>query len=516
MDYRDAFNRGIELYPNRLAIVDGERRFTWKQWGERQHRLANALLRLGLKKGDRLGLLLKNCAEYFDAYAAGAKAGIVIIPVNYRLNSEAIAGILREADCRALLVDMEFLPVVKEQKRHLPGLQVIITVGGAEPGFADYEDVLRGSSSLEPQVTHSEDDLAVVIYTTGTTGIPKGAMATRRIMVARLLNLIIEMGIAPEDRWLSAMPLFHIGVIEPLGVILRGGTNVILRDFTAVGFCQLVAQEEITKTFLTPAVIGFILNCPEADQYDLSSLSVILYGAAPMPLETLRRIAKRVPHCSFIQAYGTSECWALIYLSAQEHRSALAAREGESNKLGSIGRKTLLAGVRVVNGDGVDIKPGDVGEILLKGGTIMSGYLDRPDETTAAFRDGWFCTKDLATVDEDGYIYLVDRKNHMIITGGENVYPAQVENALFDHPSIAEVAVIGVPDSSWGEAVKALVVLKPGEELTEREVIEYCAPKMASYAKPKSVDFVAGLPHTATGKVDKLALRKAYWQGGDK
>jgi long-chain acyl-CoA synthetase len=335
-------------------------------------------------------------------------------------------------------------------------------------------------------------------------------------MMLRVVMIIMEMRISSEDRWLNAMPIFHIGVVESLGVMLRCGTNIVLRDFVPEDFCRLVEQEKATKTFITPAVINSVLNSPGSSERDLTSLDMILYGAAPMPLTTLRRVTQIIPGCDLIQAYGTSECWALVYLSPAEHRAALAGVGEEADKLRAIGRKGLLSEAKVVRDDGTPVAPGEVGEILLKSGAIMSGYLNKPEETARAIRDGWFYTKDLATVDTDGYIYIVDRKNHMIITGGENVYPAQVERALFDHPGIAEAAVIGVPDTTWGEAVKALVVLKPGQNLSEKEVIEFCAPKMASYAKPKSVEFLPHLPHTATGKVDKLCLKKKYWHGRDR
>lgn len=516
MDYREVFNRGIQLHPNKEAIVDGKRRFTWKQWGDRQHRLANALLGLGLKKGDRLGLLLKNCAEYFDAYAAGAKTGIVIVPINFRLNPDAIRSILEEADCRALMVDAEFMAAIKAQRPLLTGLECVITVGDTESGLIGYEGLLESASSVEPQAVHSDDDLAVVFYTSGTTGAPKGSMATRRIMMARFNVIIMEMGIVPEDCYLNAMPIFHIAVIESLGTILRCATNVILRDFVPEDFCRVVEQEKISKTFLTPAVINFVLNCPKFAEYDLGSLNTILYGAAPMPMDTLVRMAKMMPQCGLIQGYGSTECFALVYLSAAEHKAALAGTGGESRKLAAAGRQAVFSMAKVVRDDGTTVSPGEVGEILLKGGAIMSGYLNKPKETAEAMRDGWFYTKDLATVDEEGYIYIVDRKNHMIITGGENVYPAQVENVLFDHPKVAEAAVIGVPDCTWGEAVKALIVLKPGERMTEKEAIEFCAPRMATYAKPRSVEFVEALPHTATGKIDKLFLKKKYWNGKEK
>ncbi|RJG02678.1 long-chain-fatty-acid--CoA ligase [Noviherbaspirillum sedimenti] len=511
MDYRAAFNRGITLYPERDVLVDGDRRFTWKQWGDRQHRLGNALLGLGLKKGDRVGVVLKNCAECFDAFAAGAKTGIVVVPINYRLNPDAICTIIADAECRALLVHTEFAATVQEMSTRLPALEAIIAVGGAVEGLLDYESLLASASSAEPQAVHADDDLAAVIYTTGTTGDPKGAMATRRNMIMRMYSAAIEMQFGPEDRYLGSLPMFHaIGLIA-LGAVFRCATNVVVRDFVPLEFCQMVQQHGISKTTLVPAVLNMVLDFGK--DYDLSSMSRLLYGGAPMPQEILRRTTKMFPRCEIMQALGATECLFISVLSVADHREALTGAGRVAGRLNSAGRQASLSEVRVVRDDGTNVIPGEVGEVIVRSGQVMAGYLNKPKETAEAIRDGWYYTRDLATVDEDGYIYIVDRKSHMIITGGENVYPAQIENALFDHPKIANVAVIGVPDSKWGEVVKAFIVCKPGEKLTEREVIEFCAPRMASYAKPKSVEFLDSLPVTATGKLNKLELKKKYWAG---
>ena len=513
MDYREVFNRGLRHCPDKDVIVDGERRFTYRQWGERHRRLANALLGLGLKKGDHLGLLLKNSAECFDAYAAGAVTGIVVVPINYRLSAEAIAHILEQTGCRALVIDAEFLDLVRERRPRLPRLETLIVVGADAASELAYEALLAAASAVEPQAEHADDDPAVVIYTTGTTGAPKGAVATRQIMLTRMLIIIIEMGLGPQDRYLNAMPIFHIGIVQALALIWRCGTNITLRDFTADSFGRDAARYGATKTFLTPAAINAVLNSPQTAPSDLASLKLILYGAAPMLPETLKRVARTIPGCGLLQAYGTSECYALIYLSPAEHQAALDGDERAQSRMASVGRTGMLAQAKVVREDHSEAPIGEVGEVLLKSRAIMSGYLGKAAETAEAIRGGWFRTRDLARVDADGYVYLVDRKDHMIITGGENVYPAQVENVLYDHPAVAEAAVIGVPDTTWGEAVKALIVLKAGEQLSERDVIDFCAPRMAGYAKPKSVEFVSELPHTATGKLDKLALRRQYWPG---
>jgi len=392
----------------------------------------------------------------------------------------------------------------------LPFLKTCISIGTEVAGMLEYESLLQKAFPVEPEVSTTADDLAHIIYTTGTTGAPKGAIATRQIAVNRICNISIEHSIDPNDKFAMVFPLFHVGVYVALGYVFRAATLAILNDWDPKDFCWLVQEERIKKTNLAPVIVNFLLNWPDTAQYDLSSLQLLMYGASPMPMETLRRAMKLLPGCKLIQAYGSSETFTPVFLKPEDHDAALSGIGELAQRLGSCGRQGALSMARVVNDDGMDVQPGEVGEILLGGGLVMTGYLNKPQETAESLRDGWFHTKDLGKVDEDGYIYIVDRKNFMIITGGENVYPAQVENVLHDHPKIAEAAVLGVPDETWGEAVKAIVVVKQGERLTEEEIIEFCRPRVANYAKPKSVDLVDALPITPTGKINKLALKRKY------
>lgn len=510
---KEVFNRGPKLFPNKEAIIDGNRRFTYKEAGDRWNRLANVLIECGLKKGDCFGFLLQNCAEIIETYAAAAKAGLVVGGVNYRLSPEGMKKVIEDMGCRVLLVGAEFVDTINSLRPQLPFLETCISIGSTGAGMLEYESLLAKASPVEPDVSTSEDDLAHIVYTTGTTGAPKGAMATRKIAMNRISSSSIELSINDRDRILYPFPLFHVGFYTPLSFLVRGATVAILREWDPQEFCRIVQNEKINKTNLAPVMVNFLVNWPDVAKYDLGSLQLLMYGAAPMPMETLRRAMKLLPACKFLQCYGSSESYGTVYLKPDEHEAALSGTDESLRRISSCGRQAALCLARVVNEEGMDVKPGEIGEILIGGGLIMTGYLNKPEETAEALQDGWLHTKDLGMMDEYGYVYLVDRKAFMIITGGENVYPAQVENVLFDHPKIAEAAVIGVQDDTWGEAVKAVVVVKKGETLTQEEVIEFCRPKLANYAKPKSVDFVDALPHAATGKIDKVALKKRYAGG---
>jgi acyl-CoA synthetase (AMP-forming)/AMP-acid ligase II len=513
MMLKEVFNRGVKLFPHKEAMIDGARRFTYKEAGDRWNRLANALIDCGLKKGDRLGFLLHNCAEIIDAYAAASKTGVVVGGINYRLSPEGMQKVIEDLGCRVLLVGAEFVATINSLRPYLPFLETCISVGAEGKGMLEYESLLAKASSAEPHLHTPADALAHIIYTTGTTGAPKGAIATRQIAMNRISSAAIELSIDVSDRFVMVFPLFHVGIYIPLGFLFRGATIAILREWDPMEFCRVVQEEKINKTNLAPVVVNFLVNWPDAANYELGSLQLLMYGAAPMPMETLRRAMELLPGCSFLQCYGSSESFGAVYLKPEEHAAALSGSSESVRRMGSCGRQAVFSLARVVNEEGLDVKPGEVGEILLGGGLIMTGYLNKPEETAEAMQNGWLHTKDLGMMDEEGYIYLVDRKAFMIITGAENVYPAQVENVLFDHPKIAEAAVLGVQDDTWGEAVKAVVVAKKGELLTQEEVIEFCRSRMANYAKPKTVDFVDALPHTATGKIDKLALKQRYSGG---
>ena len=508
---KEVFRAGPRRYPDKIGVVDGARRLSYRELGGRWNRLANALLALGVGRGDCLCVFMKNCLELIDANAAAVKIGAVVATLNYRLDAGAIETLLRETRCPVLIVGCEFADLISDMQTRLPSLDACICVGGDRPGMLEYEGLIRSRPDDEPEVSMSASDPAIINYTSGTTGVPKGAVATRETIMVRLCHAVMELGIVPADHYLVALPMVHIGANMPaLAMIFRCATLVIQRDWDPREFCRLVQDERITKAILTPGLLNFVLDHEAVGDYDLSSFRRLQYGGAPMAVPTMERAMTLMPQCKFQQGYGTSETFTQCLLRFEDHAAAIAGCPVAQKKLASVGQEASLCRVRVVGLDGADVAGGEVGEIILGGPMVMQGYLGNPEETAARLRDGWFYTGDLATVDAEGYVYLVDRKNRMIITGGENVYPAQVEKVLSGHPKIAAAAVLGVPDAMWGEAVKAVVVLRPGETLTQDAVIDFCRDKMATYAKPKSVDFLDQLPYLVTGKLDYLTLKQCY------
>ena len=507
---KELYNRGPRLYPDKVGLIDGDRRFSYREAGRRYNQLANVLLNLGLRRGDRLGLLLKNSAEFIEAHAAGAKTGVAVGAVNYRLSLDGMAKIIQSLDCRVLIVDQEYAERIQSIRAELPTLETCVVVGGEIEGMHEYESLIRQSSPAEPRVDTGPHDRAAIVYTTGTTGPAKGAVATREVSLNRVYGCSIELAFGPGDRYLQVLPMFHVGLHVAQSILFRAGTLAVLRDWDVETFCRTVQEHRINKTNLAPALLNFVLNWPGARDFDLSSLELMLYGAAPMPEAIILKAKRLLPNCRLVQAYGSSETFCPVWLQPDGHARSLGGTVDSEQRRGSCGRAGALAMARVVNEQGDDVRPGEIGEVLIGGGTVMSEYLGQPARTAAVLKDGWFHSNDLATVDEQGYISIVDRKNFMIITGGENVFPAQVENVLASHPSVAEAAVFGLPDDKWGEIVKAVLVLHPGHVATAEDIVDFCRDKMANYEKPKSIDFVAELPHGATGKTDKLTLRKRY------
>ncbi len=507
MLYKEVFNRGPKLYPNKLAIIDGSRRLTYKEIGERNNRLANALVDLGMKKGERLGMVLKNCAEFIECHAASAKVNCMVGGINYRMAAAGMKNMITDLSPRVLVVHHEYADTINAIRNQLPFVQTYISVGAKVEGMLEYEDLISKYSTLEPGIPSLPDDLAGVIYTTGTTGTPKGAIASRQCSLNRICNSVMMLGFNPSDRYLQVFPIFHVGFYIGMGPIFKCGTVALMRDWDPKEFCEIVHREKINQTNLAPVTLNMVLNLPGVKKYDLSSLELIQYGASSMPHDVMERAVKLLPNCKFIQGYGSSETFCPVYLRPEEHHVTLGGLSENPMRRTACGRQGPLSFARVVNEQGEDVKPGEIGEILLSGNTIMTGYLNKPKETEEALKDGWYYTKDLGTLDEEGFISIVDRKNFMIITGGENVFPAQVENVLFSHPKIKEAAVLGIPDAKWGEAVKAFVVLKSGETATGEEIVEFCKPRMANYAKPKIIDFIDEIPKTTTGKMDKMALK---------
>jgi long-chain acyl-CoA synthetase len=478
--------------------------------------MANGLMRAGVRKGDRVGALLNNGREYAEMYFAVPKCGGIIVPLNYRLSPRELCWIVNHAEVKVLVVDEGYLGLLRPVRAELTSVQQVITVGGRASQTTDYEEVIASSSPEEPEIDAHEDEVVGIFYTSGTTGVPKGAMLTHRNLMSTCQAICIETKIGPSDKFLIVSPMYH--TVTPsfmFAHMYRSSTVVAIDHFDPDLLLSTIQNEHITHVFLVPSMIIFAMEHPNFKDYDLSSLRLVWYGGSPMAGEKVAQ-AMDLFKCDFGQGFGMTEigpCFVSV-LSPEEHRELL--RKGDYGRLSSAGRNYSNAEVRIVDEEDRELPIGMVGEICVRGPHVMKGYWKMPEETEEALRGGWFHTGDVGRIDDQGYLFVVDRKKDMIISGGENIYSAEVENVISSHPAVREVAVIGVPDPQWGEAVKAIVALKPGMTATEDEIIEHCKKNLASYKKPKSVEFVDALPRNVMGKVLKKELREKYWKGYDR
>lgn len=504
MNIGDLITKSCRRYSKDVAIVFEDRTYTFREVGERVNRLANSLLNIGLKKGDRVAMLLHNCNQFIEADFAMARCGLVRVPLNIRLSASDHEYVLDNSGAKALIFGSPFSQQVMEIK-NAPALKHLICVGGEDPCFISFEKLIAEGLPSEPGVSVEEDDLYGLVYTSGTTGRPKGVMLSHRNCVSLTLNLILERDVRRGDRLLHFGPLTHASGVWVLPHFCRGAANFILKEFNIELILETIQRHKITTLAMVPTIIIRLLSYPDLDRYDLSSLRTVNYGGSPMPAEKLKEAINKFGYI-FSQNYGQTEAPTTItYLSKEEMRN--------EEKLLSAGCPYLRVDVKVVNKEGVEVKPGEIGEIIVKSDHVMKGYWKNEEATREKIVDGWLHTEDMATVDEEGFIYIVDRISDMIVSGGFNIYPREIEEVINSHPAVEEVCVIGVPSEKWGEEVKALVALKQGHSLTEDELLDFCKENLASIKKPKSVEFVDNLPKNAYGKIMKKDIREKYWAG---
>jgi len=506
----DILRRNAKLFPGKTAIAFENGQISYASLNQRVNRLAHALLGQFLGLGDRVAILMTNRPEYLECYFAGSKTGITMVPINYRLSEQEVSYILSDAMPRGIIFEESYAELVGEFMRSHPHLEFGICVGKTVPGWAmDYEESLRSACDSEPEARVSPKDLIYIMYTSGTTGRPKGAMITHRNLLANSFTHCIETNLRNNDTFLTAAPLCLTGGInKTIGSMLMGVTVHVEPRFELSRFLKRLVEFGISHTFLVPAMIIFMLELPEIRSFDFSRLKMIMYGSAPMPLARLRE-ALDLFQCSFIQTFGQTESSpVLTVLRPEDHKT-----EGpQSKRLLSAGREATGVEVRIFDENDLEVPPGVIGEVVARGDNIMKGYWNLPKETEETLRGGWLHTGDLGRADEESYIYIVDRKKDMIISGGMNIYSREVEEVLSSHPAVMESSVIGVPDDRWGESVKAFVVLRKDMTCTESEIVSFCQDKLGRYKQPRSLVFVESLPKNTSGKVLKEELRGPFWK----
>ncbi|MCK4789712.1 MAG: long-chain-fatty-acid--CoA ligase [Desulfobacteraceae bacterium] len=509
-------SRASKYYGGETAVVHENRRSTFIDIEARSNKLARAFVRFGIEKGDRVAVYLPNCTEYIETDFALIKSGVVRLPLNVRLTAAELCYIVNDAEANTLVFSDQLIEKIKDIRDQLSTVKNFIVIGDCNSDFAlPYESVFVEQSSDEFSIDVADNDPYQILYTSGTTGKPKGALTSFGNRIAAVsTTLIDEMKIERCDALLTVAPMAHGGGTKIYPHFIKGAKNVLLSKFSVQSFCETVELEKITTTWMVPTMITTILDYPELKNYDLSSLKTVVYAAAPMPMATLKQALKTFGQI-FVQVYGLTEVPNPdLLLPKADH--ILDGDEEQLQRLSSAGRGVFGVRVRVVDEKGNDVAPGQVGEIILSGDNVMLGYWKKPDATSEAIKDGWFYTGDMATVDTKGYVYIVDRRKDMIISGGLNVYPREVEDVLCNNPAVSEATVIGVPDEKWGEAVKAIVVLRKRSMATEEDIILFCKEYLSNYKIPKSVEIVDEIPKNPYGKVLKREIRKKYWKGRDR
>ena len=503
----DALRRADKLFGAKTAVIDGDVQYTYRELTERCRRLAGALTQLGINKGDRVAVLMANGHRYLECLFAVPGMGAVVVPLNNRLAVPEHQYILEDAGVQVLIVDDRYAALGDELSGSVK--EVVVAPDAYEQLLGTAPELtLAGEHGAQVEV--AEDDLAGLFYTGGTTGAAKGVMLSHRNLMSNALHTALGMSFSDQDVYLHCAPMFHLADGScTYSVTWVGGTHAFVPMFDPALVLETIARERVTHTVMVPTMLTAVNAHPDATTTDLSSLRKMLHGAAPIAADVLRRSIE-IFGCSFTQGYGMTEAAPIVTLLPDEENLVDDAR------LRSAGREVAGVELTVRRPDGSLCDPGEVGEVVVRGPNIMSGYWNKPEATDAALRDGWYWSQDLGYLDDECFLFLVDRAKDMIISGGENVYSIEVENAVMSHSAVLECAVIGVPDDHWGERVHAAVVVKPGQTLEANELLAHCKELIAGFKSPRSVEFLDELPKSGAGKILKRDVRDRHWDGHDR
>ncbi len=505
----DIYKRNAKRYPHDTAAVFGSTRLSFAEFNRRINSFANALLSLGLQKQDKVAIILDNCLEYLELYCALPKAGCVAVPLNTSLSISELTYIINNAEAKMLVFGERFIPIVDSLLRELDSVEILVGIGTTANGAKSYEQLVTNYPADEPEVEIGEEDLAYLLYSSGTTGLPKGVMITHRGIIDSAVNYVLSCDQRREDITLIASPLFW-GAAATVNIVPQfyvGGRLIIADDFSPEAILSLIQRERVTLSIMAPPMIMSWLEHPGLSSYDTSSLRHVWFGGLPMPIESFKRALQTIGNV-FFQVYGMIELAPLAMIVPEEQ--VIEGPPEKVKRLASCGKEPPNVEVRVVNDEGKDVVPGEVGEVIGRGDNLMKGYWRMPQATEEALRDGYLHTGDLATIDEDGYMYLVGRKKDLIVSGGNTIYPSEIEEVLYQHPNIVEAALIGVPDDKLGELPLAVVVVRKEDSTAADDILAFCQQKLPDYACPRSVTLVEKLPRNPAGKVLRKVLQEKY------
>ncbi|MCG8669871.1 MAG: long-chain fatty acid--CoA ligase [Pseudomonadales bacterium] len=510
MHLTQSLKRALQINAGGIATIDGDRQTTWQAFSERVQKVAGGLLDLGLDQRDRVAILSLNSDRYFELIYALPWASLISVPLNIRLSANELVFLLNDSGAKVLCVDETFIPLLAEFKGKLDTVESIVYLGdGEHDGTIAYEQLASEGPSIQ-DTGAGGDDIAGIFYTGGTTGLPKGVMLTHNNLVTNGLNAVHGFGMNKHSRYLHAAPMFHAAdACANIGLTMLGGTHVFVPKFEPDLVLDIFEKAKVTNVTLVPTMVNMLVSSPNFHNHDLSSLDRIGYGGSPMPEAVLLTAKELMPYVKFSQAYGMTELSPIITILDDEYHVTEGPNAG---RIRSAGQVVLSGEIRIVDDNDEELPRGEVGEVIARGPTVMLGYWNREEETAKALTNGWMHTGDAGYMDEDGFVFIADRMKDMIISGGENIYSVEVENAVQKHPNVAACAVIGIPHDEWGEEVMAVVVSDSTIEISAADIIDHCKSLIAGYKCPRRVEFIDELPTSGAGKILKNKLREPYWE----